>query len=323
MILYVWSAINFGESHKMQAETTSKKQEELNSFILDLAKNPLDNQDKVKAKTLLLKDIYSEGFHHLYSQFFPLITNIFDENDYSSDLLVTNLEAIKVFAEEDYSKKDNVIKEGHVNAIRKLCDHINLEVARMSYNIKNKQQAEDITTLLAESQEEVKKVRAELQKSQEELAHSQDELKDTSNALKEATDKIKDSQGQIVAVLSIFAAIVVAFAGGIGLFGNSIASSGNTPILNLLLIIFACGIVLIDAITALIYAVSKLVGKSIFSKCVNEECNCKNKKGTPLCNSLDKIRKKLPFVFWVNVILLVIIGILIILYGTNVKWQFM
>lgn len=268
----------------MQAETTSKKQKDLNDFILDLAKNPLDNPDKVKAKALLLKDIYSEGFHHLYSQFFPLITRIFDENDYSSDLLVTNLEAIKVFAEEDYNKKENVIKEGHVNAIRKLCDHINLEVARMSYNIKNKQQAEDINQLLVISREEVKKVRAELQKSQEELARSQEESKITSNALKEATDKIKDSQGQIVAVLSIFAAIVVAFAGGIGLFGNSISSSGSAPILNLLLIIFSCGIVLIDAITALIYAVSKLVGKSIFSKCINEECNCKNKKGKPLCN---------------------------------------
>lgn len=300
----------------MQAETTRKKQEELNNFILDLAKNPLDEQDKVKAKALLLKDIYSEGFHHLYSQFFPLITNIFDENDYSSDLLVTNLEAIKVFAEEDYSKKENVIKEGHVNAIRKLCDHINLEVARMSYNIKNERQAEDITKLLAESQEEVKKVRAELQKSQ-------DELNVTSKALNEATDKIKDSQGQIVAVLSIFAAIVVAFAGGIGLFGNSISSSGSAPILNLLLIIFACGIVLIDAITALIYAVSKLVGRNIFSKCINEDCICKNKKGKPLCNCADKIRKRLPFVFWINIILLVIIGILIVLYGTNVKWQFM
>ena len=286
----------------MKAETIRQKQDTLNKLILELASEPLEeDKDKIKSKALTFNDIYSDGFHHLYSEFLPLITRLFEENEFDPEILVTNLATIKTYAESDYQRENNIFNDHALSSVRKLCDHINLEVARMNYSTSTYQRLVSTSKALQDTDKA---------------------LQDAQKKVDEATDKIKDSHGQLITILSIFAAIVITFAGGISLLGSALTSVADAPLLDLLLIVFACGIILIDAVTALIYAVSKLAGKSILSGCEKKECNCLNDKGKPKCKGITKLRKRLPFVFWSNIILISLFLVILVLYICNIKFAF-
>lgn len=277
----------------MKAETTKEYQTKLNNLILELSKHPL-NADEVKSNALSLKDIYVEDFRHLYSDFFPIVTTVIKDNDYDSEYLLSNLRLIMEYTESDYEKNESQFKDYQLKGIRKLHDHINLEVARLNFAIST----------------------PDLKEAKEQLEQSREELTEARKSIVEAKVKLDSSHGQVVSVLSIFAAIVLAFAGGIGILGSSINAVVEAPIFKLLMVIFSVGLVLIDAITALMFAVSKIVGKSIFVKCKEEHCTCQ-KNGKATCNGLTKIRKRLPFVFWVNVVLIVLSAITVGLAITN------
>ncbi len=284
----------------MTSETTKENQEKLNKLIFSISKEFLDG-DKIRANALILKDIYSGDFRHLYSEIFPVITEIINSDEYNKECLLTNLDLIKLYVESDFNKTEREFSEETLKRIRKLCDHVNLEAARLNYSIKTNEEMNETKELLS--------------KTRSELVSSQD-------SVKEATEKLKESQGQIIAVLSIFAAIVLTFAGGIGLFGSAISSVAEAPILNLLLIVFATGLILIDAVAALMYVVSRIVGKSIFAQCIHKTCDCKKDDGKPLCNVINKIRHKLPFIFWLNVVLLILIVVTFVLLILNHYYSF-
>lgn len=260
----------------MNADTTKELQNKLNDIIYMISKELLD-KDGVRKTVLNLKDIYVDGFRHLYSEFFPIVAKIFREDEYTIEYLLTNLEQIRDYAEKDFIKDDRIIEIYQLNCIRKLFDHIHLEAVRLNYAINT----------------------PDLNDAKSKLIEAEIKIDEADKKLNEATKKLNNSHGQIVAVLSIFAAIVLTFAGGIGLIGSAITAIVNAPVLKLILVILAAGLVLIDAITALLYSVSRIVNKSIFAKCEKIDCNqCDTK-----CKGLTKIRKRLPFIFWINVVL--------------------
>ena len=110
-------------------------------------------------------------------------------------------------------------------------------------------------------------------------------------------------QGELIAVLSIFAAIVMTFSGGLNILNGVLAASNNLRFSERILFLLICGFILINFIFAMMYFVAKITDRSIYARCETDSCTCKNNK-SPKCRGITRIRKRLPYVFWLNLVIL-------------------
>ena len=71
------------------------------------------------------------------------------------------------------------------------------------------------------------------------------------------------------------------------------------------------GIILFNVVFILIYMVARLIGKNVYTLCVENcdapEKDCFNGKCGKHCGGLTRIRNRLPYVFWYNLIGFIII----------------
>lgn len=263
----------------MLSNERNRRQEILRDKICFLAEDILDEK-KIRRVVLELKELYTSDFRHSYSDFFPLILTIEKKGENALECLTNNMEALRQYVENDFVEGKNEFQEMHKN-FDKLCDHLNLEISRVSYYSRNNK----ITKDLSKRMEEVNK-----------------DMISTSKKLNKATKKADSIQTELISVLSIFSAIVIAFSGGINLLGNTLQSTANTYICQIILLLLICGLVLFNTLFLLIYLVGKLTGRSVFADCEMEYCNCKA-DGKPKCKGLTKIRKRLPYVFYFNILI--------------------
>ncbi|MDE5757308.1 MAG: hypothetical protein K2H85_01720, partial [Allobaculum sp.] len=136
--------------------------------------------------------------------------------------------------------------------------------------------------------------------------------------LTKATAKANSLQTELVVVLSIFAAIVMTFSGGFSLMGNVMTSITNTiEVEKVIIIAIVCGIFFFDTLFLMMYLVAKITGRNILSGCETDDCSCQKKrfkKSICKCSCFNRLRRRLPYVFYFN--LLCIIGIII----TCIEW---
>ena len=125
----------------MKIEESYRRQKELEKQLYELAKESKDDRVLLQIADQL-KGIYADGFRHNYSQFFPLILEIFKEdNEYNQDYLSDNLERIRAIVEKDFFEtddKDRCKYVGLYKPLTKLADHINLEIGRRSQSLDSK-----------------------------------------------------------------------------------------------------------------------------------------------------------------------------------------
>ncbi len=273
-------------------EQQTELDKRLCGYIKELAKKSFDSRD-IKKYALLLRDLYTtQDYRHSYSQFFPIISEIHKDKTSSVEYLMSNLEALKAVVETD--NLENTGKEfGKLYIpLRKLSDHINLEIARyLNYNEK-----EERANAL------------ELQ-----LKSTTSTLNTAKSKLEKANEKINSIQSEFIAVLSIFAAIVMGFSGSLNFLGNTLAQNNQLPFAKQLLVIFLCGFILINFIFAMMYFVAKITGRNIYARCETLDCTCKDGK-MPKCKGFIRIMKRLPYIFWLNfvIIALILLNIIII-----------
>ena len=267
----------------MLAKERERRQTELENSIKELAEKVLDDAG-VRNISLKLLDIYSGGFRHSYSGFFPLILEFSkDDNPYNLDYLSNNLESVRDYVEKDYVSGEQEFK-GIYDQLFKLCDHLNLEIGRWNYYSHNDQKIESIITRTTDLNGELSAARVELEK---------------------ASNQASSMQTEVIAVLSIFAGIAFVFSGGLSFLGSAISSiAGAEHYEAVILTAIICGIVIFNTIFLLMYLVGKITNRNIYARCETEECTCEKR-----CYGLKKIRKRLPYVYWFN--LFAIIGIIV------------
>lgn len=277
----------------MLTKERSKKQELLGTYICDLAETCFNN-DKVIEMTDNFKTLYVDGFRHQYSQFFPLILNMEkDEKEYSVDFLLNNLNEICMYIERQ--NIDGSL-EYLYNSVLKLYDHLNLEIARYSSYTANQEKIKDIEQRIKLSTENLNQAKIELNKS---------------------TRKMQSVQTELIAVLSIFSAIVMSFFGGMNFIGGALQGMENAPFAKSLFFIALCGFVVFNLIYLMMYLVSKITDRNIYARCKTENCTCTNP-----CNGLKKIYKRLPYVFWINIVLILILSVGLVLNFISLKPDF-
>ncbi|RFZ77306.1 hypothetical protein DS742_19130 [Lacrimispora amygdalina] len=274
----------------MLAEERQKRQENLIDKIQVLSKNLFENETEIRRMALKLKEVYSSDFRHSYSEFFPAILDINQSSDGNLDFLAENLERLRNYVEEDFITGKNEFTEMH-KSFDKLCDHLNLEISRVRYSSQNDEKTNDLSRRLETAREE---------------------MNTSTKKLSKASKKAESIQTELISVVSVFSAIVISFSGSLSFIGSAINGIRDTYICKMILTLLICGFILFNTTFLLMYLVGKIIGRSILADCESEKCDCKNGE-KPKCAELKKIRKRLPYVFYFNIVIILftIIDILV------------
>lgn len=262
----------------MLIDESLRRQGELKKYLCEMALTCMEDV-AIKEMALKFKSLYTDGFRHNYSEFFPLIVDLSkDDCDYSIDYLSNNLQALRTLVELDYTNGEKEFR-GLYKPLLKLSDHINLEIGRYSYYSTNEAKVKD------------------LEKRNSTL---QSELKKSTQELIDAKKSVSSVQTELISVLSIFAAIVLTFSGSMNLLGNAFASIATVPGLKVIFFVILTGLVVFNIIFLMMYIVGKITGRSIYAHCKSKDCTC-GENGSPKCNGVNRIRKRLPYIFWINI----------------------
>ena len=282
----------------MQPDVLKRKQAALRAYLYDMALSCMD-ESQLRQMLTKLKSIYSNDFRHSYSEFFPMIVEISkDNNSYDLDFLSNNLEALREMVLKSFIEGESE-SNALYQSLDKLIDNINLEIARYSHYSMSEQKVNDL-----------------------ESKHRtlQSELKESTEALKSAQKKVSTVQTELIAVLSIFAAIVFTFSGSISIIGNALSGMGAAPFFKAVFFVLLCGFVVFNTIFLMMYIVGKVTGRNIYARCQSPDCTCDG--GQPKCHGIVRIKKRLPYVFWMNAVFLILMAADLILWNLNAVFSF-
>lgn len=267
----------------MLIDESRRRQGDLIKLLKEMALTCMDDI-AIRNVVIKFKALYTDGFRHNYSEFFSLIVEFAkDDNEYSLDYLSNNLEAARDLVELDFVAGEKEFR-GLYKPLLKLSDHLNMEIGRYSYYSISEQRVKD------------------LEKRNQAL---QSELKEATEKLDEATSKVGSVQTDMISVLSIFAAIVLTFSGSMSLLGNALTGMQDTRVFKAVFFVLLCGFILCNTIFLMMYLVGKLTGRNIYAHCKSKDCTC-GPDGSPKCRGITRVRKRLPYVFWLNLTLILL-----------------
>ncbi len=274
----------------------SRRQAELEKCIYEMSVGLLDAETGIRKISLNLKEIYNSDFRHYYSGFFPIILEISkEENNYSLDFLSENIETLRCYIEDDYILGTKEFEKLY-GCIDKLCDHINLEIARLNYYSINDNKIRDMEKKTAEVNTALTEAASELNK---------------------ASKTASTMQTELIAVLSIFAAIVITFSGGLSYLGSAMTSINQAEHYEaVMMVAIICGMVIFNTIFLMMYLVSKITERNIYARCVTYDCSACN---LGKCGGIRRIRKRLPHVFYFNIFGVLGIVIDLIVWFLDIK----
>lgn len=237
----------------MDLNREQQQRKEFCDILYELAKSQEKLQDAYYRSNLYrrLEALYHSTsqeppFRHFYSDIFVVLTQIQQTPELGNiNFLGQNLDMIRTGYQA--KNKDN---EGELidisDSINKLYDHVNLDIARISYS-----NAEDQKF---SSEESIQSLKAQVN------TISRD-IEITSINIEHAEEKIANQQKEYIAILGIFAAVVLAFTGGIA-FSTSVlnniskASAYRTVLLSLII-----GLILVNVLFGLFYYIHKIVSR--------------------------------------------------------------
>lgn len=281
----------------MLIDESRRRQAELINILKEMAITCMDDP-AIQTNVIKFKAIYAGDFRHDYSEFFPLIVEFSkDNNEYNLDYLSNNLQAARDFVEQDYISGGKEFRSLY-KPLLKLNDHLNLEIGRYNYYSISEQQVKDLET--------------KNQQLQTDLKETTEKLEAATSKLRDAEEKVSSVQTELISVLSIFAAIVLTFSGSMSLLGNALTGMQTTRFFKAVFFVLLCGFILCNTIFLMMYLVGKITGRNVYARCRSKDCTC-GKDGTPKCWGITRVRKRLPYVFWLNtaIFLLMIVDIVV------------
>lgn len=162
-------------------------------------------------------------------------------------MLAQNLEVIRrEYRAINYDSRGNKIDVS--DCIRKLYDHVNLDLARIQYS--------NAGDWRVSQQEALSSIQAEVNGTKANIdAVKQDFVTEVTSV----KDSIKDVQKEYITILAIFAAVVLAFTGGIAFSSSVLENIHKASGYRILLAALVVGLVLINILYGLFYYIECLV----------------------------------------------------------------
>lgn len=264
-----------------------RKEKELFELLRELSKEAISSAE-LEEKIDSLCAVYRGGFRHMYSRFYSLVNSL---NHTEREILSSNLSGIFEKTQE-YIRSGKTENNDEYNCIAKLFDHMNIEFSRVD---------EATRHIVAEKA---------LEKS---IIDKESKVEEINDSIKRISDKYEKSMTDIISVLGIFSAIVMVFFGGFSYVSNAITALAVVSLVKASIICLIAGIVIINTIVAMIYMLAKITGRNILSICTKtsfrscEGCTVK-------CGLLHRIKRKMPYVFFINAFITVLLIVLSIYY---------
>lgn len=232
----------------MDILSENERRESFKATLLDLAKDQtvLKEEKDRKAFFCRFEAVYhvpqgEKAFRHFYSDIFSVLTRLKQENGLGDvDILAQNLSVLR----QEY-RPSNPDGEGQLidisDCLKKLWDHVSLDVARMGYSDKG--------------DDEIKKQEA----IQNTLADINKKLETTQTNLNKMDESLQNSQKEYVAILGIFASVVLAFMGGLSFSSSVLESISKISIYRAATITLLIGLVLVNVLYLLFSYIDGLV----------------------------------------------------------------
>lgn len=232
----------------LNLETYHRK--EFCEILFDLAKSQEKFQDAYYRANMYqrLEALYDapspeQRFRHFYSDIFSVLTQIKQNPELGDiNILGQNLDLIRI----GYHSRNNA-DDGHSidvsDAIKKLYDHVSLDIARISYS-----DAGDWKI----SGEEV-------------IINLQAQLKNMSQNIKDVQSdsevKISNQQKEYISILGIFASVVLAFIAGIAFSTSVLENISQSSMYRTTMISLIIGLVIVNILFGLFFYINKIVCK--------------------------------------------------------------
>lgn len=236
----------------MLPEENRGRQERLNQIILELSEIVLEETSYVQYLNRL-NVLYQDNFKHQYSDFFPIILKILeDDNQYNIEYLSNNLDSLGTYLDEQTSQGITTFDMIYI-PFTKLCDHLDLQIRQTNY----------YKSMLLKSND-----------ASQDLQSAIMQLNDANSRIDDATKRANTMQTELISILGIFAAIVMTFSGGFTFLGSCIAAISNaTYYESVIIAALICGMALFNTIFLMMYFVSKLTERNVLSNCISKNCS--------------------------------------------------
>lgn len=240
-----------------ELQDLNEKRQEFRQILLELSADQeiLKEPKKRSSFYLRLEELYyapdnEKRFRHFYSDIFSALTQINDGDDQGSiDVLGQNMNILLC----GYQAK-NSDDEGKLidisDQIRKLYDHISLDIARIKYSEKG-----DVEV---SGQESIERIRSQINDDESKIITLQD-------SVKEATVKADKMQKEYVSILAIFAAVIGVFFSGVGFSTSVLSNIDKSSIYRILLGVTILGMFLFNLLALLLGFIREIVVNKTWS----------------------------------------------------------
>lgn len=241
-----------------------QQRKEFCDILFELAKSQELLQDAYYCSNMYkrLESLYDaeskdKRFRHFYTDIFSVLTQIQQNSDLGDiNILGQNLDMIR----NGYKPQNKAVDGKRIidvsDAIKKLYDHVNLDIARIAYSdgadrkISGESSIENL-------QSQINSMQRELQKAQE----IKNDYEDTEKKIIDVENKLDNSQKEYITILGIFAAVVLAFTGGIAFSTSVLNNIAQASAYRTIAVALIIGLVLINVLFGLFYYVNSLVNK--------------------------------------------------------------
>lgn len=208
------------------------KQIQLQELITRLAKENSLVSEKIQEKYIHdLQEIYQNNFRHMYSGLFGVLTQLDTE---MRVCLEQNLLTIYQKVKEEEEPECGLSK-----GLRKLYDHISLDVSRMGY-------WEGAQQIYGQQFEKTANAQVDLAKQ-----------------IRKQKKKLEKAKNEYITILGIFAAIILGAVGSLTYAGKVLegASNQQTDLTRLIIIAMVLGAVLVSVANTFLSFILKVNGK--------------------------------------------------------------
>lgn len=248
----------------MDISHEEQQRKEFREILFDLSKSQLSLKDKTERSIIYkrLENLYyspnEEGrFRHFYSDIFLVLYQIeYDNFEGSIDVLGQNLFEIRK-GYQSVNVSNLGVRIDISDSIRKLYDHVSLDIARMRFSDATKWQLTNGREL-DKIKSHVNKIDAELSKKAESINN---DIATARQAQKSVENELAHQQREYIAILGIFASVVLTFTGGIAFSTSVLNNIAQSSIYRTVCVSLIIGLVLINVLYILFGYVNKLVDK--------------------------------------------------------------
>jgi hypothetical protein len=235
----------------MDLSKEDEKRKEFREILFDLAQSQISLKEKSERASIYkrLESLYydaesEKGYRHFYSDIFAVLTQI-HQPDFPGSIEVLGqniLEIRKGYRAINRDEHGTLINIS--DNIKKLYDHVNLDIARITYS--------DAGDWRAFGESAISKL-----ESRNSILNNR--LDAVSQKMFTIEQKASSMQREYITILGIFAAILVAFFGGLSFSNATLSSIDKATIYRLLLTIILLGTVLFNILALLMNFIRDMV----------------------------------------------------------------